>query len=192
MQNNRIFIFSEPKTEYKDKLYRVPIWVMRIFLFLSFIFYGYHKGESYVNAFCYLLGDLPVSFTVALIIGQVISALLSLIVFEIVAKLYYGFLRPFSVYTKFSQEAFLVYLRASYVIRNILGGIIKLLVYRRDLDVFGYDSLINLATTVLVLSISCAYVIFKYVPIRARAGFLKAVSIPFIAYEIITLGLALL
>lgn len=192
MNQNKIFIFPETKTEYKDKLYRIPVMVMRIFLLLSFIFYGYHKATSSVLSVSYLFGNLNISYPIAIVIGQFISAGISLVVFEIVAKFYYGFIRPFSIYTKVTQKIFMTYLRASYFIRNILGGLVKFLVFKSDFDVFCYDSIIGFLVTVIVLIATCVYVTCKYVPIKARAGFVRAVSLPFIVYEVITWGIALI
>ncbi len=188
----RIYIAPEPKTEYKDKLHRIPTFVMRILLFLSFIFYGWHTLEASVSALPYMMGNLSTSYDFALIIGHIADGAVALLVFELVGSLYYSFIRPSCPNVPLSKSAFMVYLRGAYLIRNLIAGVVKFLVYERDLYVFAYDSLINLAITVLVLSVTLAYVSIKYVPISLRANFLKSVSLPFIVYEAVMTVMVLL
>lgn len=185
MYIRRIYVSPEPKTEYKDKLYRIPTIVMRILLFLSFAFYGWHMAESMVNSIPYMIGGLDIDYITALVIGHILDGIISLAVFEIVGTMYYTFVRPVCPPVPLSKNAFMVYLRAAYLVRNVVAGIIKLFVYTKDLYVFTFDPLINLAMTVIVLSLTCAYVMVKYVPNSQKARFLKAVSVPFLAYEII-------
>lgn len=177
--------------KYKDKLYRVPTLVMRIVLFLSFILYGYHQAETTVNAIPYFSFSANLSYVVALIIGQLVSAGIALLVFEIVAKFYYNFIGA-TCFDIFPRDAFLTYLRAGYIVRNILGGVLKFIFFRSDVLLFGFDGAIGVVVTTLVLTVTCIYVIAKYVPNSRRSVFIKSVAIPYIVYQILSVGVVFL
>lgn len=192
MYIRRVIINHEEKPFVpKDNLNRIPSIVMRILLFLSFVFYEFHTTEFIVNSIPYFGASLDINYTVVLVIGQILTAGVNLLVFELVGNFYYGFIRP-ACSQFINQKGFMEYLRASYVIRNILGGVIKFIFYKSDILVYGFNMAINLLVTVIVLSATCIYVMVKYVPNRARAVFLKCVSIPFIVFEVLTVGVSLL
>ena len=164
---------------------------MRIVLFLSFILYGYHQAETTVNALPYFAFSISLPYPVALIIGQLVNAGVSLLVFEIVAKFYYSFIGA-TCFDIFPRDAFLTYLRAGYIVRNILGGILKFIFFRSDVLLFGFDGAIGVVVTTLVLTLTCIYVIAKYVPTNRKSAFIKSVAIPYIVYQIISVGVVFL
>ncbi len=131
------------------------------------------------------------SYVFATWIGQIILALLNLLIFEIVANFYYGFLRPVQP-TSITQTAFLEYVRLGYVLRNVLGGAIKFIFYKSDIAVFGFDAMIGVIVTTLILALTFIYVMQKYVPLYQKSAFLKCVSIPYIVYQALCVGVVLL
>ena len=183
---------TQQKTfKYKDKLHRVPTLVMRIVLFLSFILYGYHQAETTVNALPYFSFSISLPYPVALIIGQLVSAGVALLVFEIVAKFYYSFIGA-TCFDILPRDAFLTYLRAGYIVRNILGGILKFIFFRSYVLLFCFDGAIGVVVTTLVLTLTCIYVIAKYIPTNRKSVFIKSVAIPYIVYQIISVGVVFL
>lgn len=185
MYISRIYIAPEPKTEYKDRLYRIPTLVVRILLFISFVYYGWHMAETMVNSLPYMMMGVDVNYTMAIVIGHLMDGVGSLIIFELVGGVYYGFIRPICPPVPLSKNAFMIYLRAAYILRNVIAGTVKIFVYQNNLYLFSFDSIINLSVTVLILSSTCVYVMSKYVPKIHRARFLRAVSAPFLTYQFI-------
>ncbi|MBR7110911.1 MAG: hypothetical protein IKC83_03460 [Clostridia bacterium] len=131
------------------------------------------------------------SYALATWIGQIILASLNLLVFEIVANFYYGFLRPIQP-APITQTAFLEYLRISYVLRNVMGGAVKFIFYKSDIAVFGFDAMIGVIVTTLILASTFIYVMQKYVPLCQKNAFLKCVSVPYIVYQALCVGVVLL
>lgn len=190
MYIKHILITQTPKFEYKDNLHRIPKNAMRILLFFSFIFYSYHTTQNFIHSIPYLW-SIKGNYLISCIIGQAILGALNLLVFEIVAKFYYGFLTPIQP-TPITQKAFLEYLRAGYLIRNILGGTVKFILYQSNVIVFGFDTMINLVVTTAVLFIFCIYVIQKYVPFIQKTAFLKCSMIPYVVYQSLSILAVLL
>lgn len=178
--------------EYKDKLHLIPTSVVRIILYLSFVLYAWQMTGTVANSLPYLGGQSSLNYKTAFVICQLVTAGINLAVFELIGSFYYSFIRPICPPARLTHTGFMVYLRFAYIVRNVLAGSFKLIFLRSDLELFAYDSLINLSATVLALSLVFVYVISKYVPLRAKPAFIRCACIPFLVYEAITVGLSLL
>ena len=113
----------EPTMVFKDKLYKVNVWVMRVILLLTFVFIDFYRTNTTIAetvAFNSVMQVLPEWFIYPFM--HVISAGISVLVLEIIGNLYYGFVKPLCPPVNLTKKGFMVYIRASYVARNVIAG----------------------------------------------------------------------
>lgn len=193
MQFGHFQIKPEPTMVFKDKLDKVNVWVMRVILLLTFIFIDFYSTNT---IFAETMGALPVAqflpswFAWAFL--QITSAGISVVILELIGNLYYGFLRPICPPVNLTRKGFMVYIRASYVVRNLICGAINLIFLLGDVYFYAFRSLIGVVVTVLTLAVTYLYVNKHYVPKEAKSAFLKLVSIPFLVVQFVTVLMELL
>ena len=189
----RIYIKPEPEMNYKDGLYKVNVWIMRVLLLLTFVLYDFYSVNLSIADTVMITPMVGVMPPVGVyIFMHLMSAALSVVMFEVIANVFYTLIRPICPPVELNRKGFMVYVRFAYVLRNVIGGLVKLLFFAGDMYFFIYVELINVCVTTLVVILIYAYVNKKYVPEKAKAAFLRGVWVPYLAVEFISVLAGLL
>lgn len=168
---------------------RNSIWhkLLPVVLILSFMWLGFYQALCAVNLYPteLIMGDAVSSIITEL----VISGLVNWIIFEI-AMWIYRFALGFSIYTFIvPSQAIKDNIKWCFILRNIvMGGLYFLCIY------FPYIS-----SYLIIIDLICMFLVFvlfalrntkMYVETIVRPFAFKGLMIPFIVYEFINVGLA--
>ncbi len=184
---NPIFhVRPEPQMEFKDNLYKVNIWLMRVILLVSFIFIGFYEVNTTISG---LTAGVPLvqsmSPAVFYPLMHVMTGVLNVVMFELIGSIYYSFIRPICPPVNLTRKGFMVYLRVAYVVRNVVCGILNLIFLFGDLYFFVFSQIISLVVTTAVLAVAYFYVNKNYVPDKMKAPFLKLVAVPYFVVQFV-------
>lgn len=193
MQFGHFQIKPEPTMVFRDKLDKVNVWVMRVILLLTFVFANFYNTNT---IYAETMGVTPLAQTlptwVTWAFSHITSAGISVVVLELIGNFYYGFIKPICPPVNLTRKGFMVYIRASYVIRNLICGAINLIFLLGDVYFYAFSGVISVVVTVLTLTATYLYVNKHYVPKEAKSAFLKLVAIPFFVVQFVTVLMELL
>ena len=183
----------EPTMVFKDKLDRVNVWVMRIILLLTFVFIDFYNTNLTIAetiAVSSAMSVAPEWLIYPLV--HLVSAGISVVILEVIGHLYYGFVKPLCPPVNLTKKGFMVYIRASYVVRNVVAGALNLIFLSGDIYYHAFSGLIGTVITVLTLAITYLYVNKHYVPEKMKSPFLKIVATPFLVVQFIMIIMGLI